>query len=176
MYIAKKLYYSLSSSNIRIFILTVGFSCVAFLGAGYWIYRRSQESKFQPISLTKSEHTPNKAPSVVHVQATMEVIHDDVVTYQLPHQAKRTSHTKAHELFEELIKTSPNFNKALENPQARANINRLLMHPEIEKKLNGWFASLIRSAIHNKVNEPDFPELIATETYVDELFKQYGIV
>lgn len=96
----------------------------------------------------------------------MEIIEDDVVTRQKASQARK--------LFMEL-QANPNFKKALENPKARANIDRLLNHPEIEKKLNGWFASLIRAAIHSKVSEPNFHELVAGETYVDELFKQYGI-
>lgn len=87
-------------------------------------------------------------------------------------EAKPT--TKAQELFDELTKHE-NFLKALENPAARANIDRMLNHPEVEKKLNGWFAIAIRTVIHSRVKEPNFPELIADSKYVDDLFKQHGI-
>ena len=105
-------------------------------------------------------------PSASHSEASMEIIHDDVVT--------RTEPSKARLLFLEL-QSNPNFQKALENPQARANIDRLLDHPEIEKKLNSWYAIAIRRAIHSRVNEPNFAEAVSHEKYVDELFKQYDI-
>lgn len=133
------------------------------MGCAYLLYRR-----LAPTPITYSTHTSSlQTSSESYTEATMEIIHDDVIT--------RTAPSKARQLFLEL-QSNPNFQKALENPQARANIDRLLEHPEIEKKLNSWYAIAIRKAIHSRVNEPNFPEAVAHEKYVDELFKQYNIV
>lgn len=151
-----------SIKQTLIFGFKTVFLCAVAIGCAYLLYRR-----LAPIPTTHTWHVNNtNMPSTSHSEATMEIIHDDVVT--------RTEPSKARLLFLEL-QSNPNFQKALENPQARANIDRLLDHPEIEKKLNSWYAIAIRRAIHSRVNEPNFAEAVSHEKYVDELFKQYGI-
>lgn len=156
-------------------ILMIVTACAALTGCAYLLSRfiapeeqPVAESAYQ--SIQERQAAPSRlierTESPLNAYVTMEIIHDDVVT--------RTAPSKARQLFMEL-QAIPNFQKALENPQARANIERMLNHPEIEKKLNGWFASLVRSAIHDRVKEPDFPEAIAQKEYVDNLFKQYGV-
>jgi hypothetical protein len=142
--------------------LKMVFLCAITIGCAYLLYRRLVSAP-----TTQSTHAINtETASTSRSEATMELIHDDVVT--------RTEPSKARLLFLEL-QSNPNFQKALENPQARANIDRLLNHPEIEKKLNSWYAIAIRRAIHSRVNEPNFAEAVSHEKYVDELFKQYDI-
>ncbi len=135
------------------YVLRTIFLCAVVIGCAYLLYRRLAP-------------TSTNMASTSHSEATMEIIHDDMIT--------RTEPSKARQLFLEL-QSNPNFQKALESPQARANIDRLLEHPEIEKKLNSWYAIAIRRAIHSRVNEPNFEEAVSHEKYVDELFKQYGI-
>lgn len=154
--------------------LIIGFVCAAMMGCAYFMHRTwggkgssNHSSPLTPSILNHETSDRAERPLSSYVQtSTMEIIHDDVVTRSAP--------SKARQLYLEL-QSNPNFQKALENPEARANIERMLNHPEIEKKLNGWFASLVRSAIHARVSEPDFPEAIANTKYVDDLFKQHGI-
>lgn len=147
--------------TLKYFLRTV-ILCAVCIGCAYLLYRR-----FAPTLTTYPSHAiKTQTGAASHGEATMEIIHDDVVT--------RTEPSKARLLFLEL-QSNPNFQKALENPQARANIDRLLDHPEIEKKLNSWYAIAIRRAIHSRVNEPNFAEAVSHEKYVDELFKQYDI-
>ncbi len=158
--------------KIKISLVITGLIFAALASCAYLVYWRPSSPDFQPfVIVTHSENELQTSeiqhqPSIIHVEATMEVIQDDVITIQKA--------TKARKLYMELLENK-NFQLALENPQARANIDRLLSHPEIEKKLNGWFASLIRSAIFKRVEDPDFPQLVAAPNYVDDLFKQYGI-
>lgn len=151
-----------SFKKTLIFGFKTVFLCAVTIGCAYLLYRR-----LAPWPTTHPTHAFNtQTAPTSHSEATMEIIHEDVVT--------RTEPSKARLLFLEL-QSNPNFQKALENPQARANIDRLLDHPEIEKKLNSWYAIAIRRAIHSRVNEPNFAEAVSHEKYVDELFKQYDI-
>lgn len=145
-------------------LLIIGSICAVITVCAYRLYWYKPTEQTGNLSATyHSAITQSESTS----HATMEIIYEDEVT--------RTAPSKARLLFMEL-QAHPNFQKALENPQARANIDRMLEHPEIEKKLNSWYAIAIRKVIHSRVNEPNFPELIANPQYVDNLFKEYGIV
>lgn len=83
--------------------------------------------------------------------------------------------TAAQRLFQELERDNANFQRALENPQARANIHRLLDHPQLGEYLEGGFAGMVRGGIIRAVNQADFVERIADNAYLDGMLRQYGL-
>lgn len=82
---------------------------------------------------------------------------------------------RAQWLFNELQEYNPNFRAALQNPQARANIERFLLHPNVEQHLNGMFGDMIQRRILVQVNDPLFAEQMANNDHVNQLMQQYGL-